>query len=143
MLSAGSALLGSTIGGLATFAASWLTQHRQLRIQALAEEARKRERLYTEFIAEAAKRHAEAWSVQAQNPQVLAELYGSLERMRLISSGPVVEAAEATVSFLIEAYAAPVRTFEDLRQAVQRDRIPDPLETFIAACRVELAGLNR
>jgi len=52
MLSATAALIGSIIGGVSTFSASWLTQHRQVRINLLLQEAAKREKLYAEFIAE-------------------------------------------------------------------------------------------
>ena len=82
ILSATSALIGSLIGGVSTFAASWLTQHRQLRIQLLLQEAAKRETLYAEFIIEASKRLTEAWGKQAEGPDVLAALYAAMERMR-------------------------------------------------------------
>ena len=75
ILSATSALIGSLIGGVSTFAGSWLTQHRQLRIQLLLQEAAKREKLYAEFIIEASKRLTEAWGKQAEGPDVLAGLY--------------------------------------------------------------------
>ena len=45
----------------------------------------KREALYAEFIKEASKRRAEAWSHQAESPEVIAGLYSGVERMRLFS----------------------------------------------------------
>jgi hypothetical protein len=72
ILSATSALIGSLIGGVSSFAASWLTQHRQLRIQLLLQEAAKRETLYAEFIIEASKRLTEAWGKQAEGSDVLS-----------------------------------------------------------------------
>ena len=77
ILSATSALIGSLIGGVSTFAGSWLTQHRQLRIQLLLQEAAKRETLYAEFIIEASKRLTEAWGKRAEGPDVLARLYAA------------------------------------------------------------------
>ena len=65
ILSAASALAGSLIGGVSTLIASWLTQRGQLRAQALIHEAVKRETLYSEFISEASKRRADAWSHHA------------------------------------------------------------------------------
>src|SRR5208337_1905176 len=62
LLPAISALAGSLIGGLSTLTASLITQRRQFRAQALIQEATKRESLYAEFIKEASKRRAEAWS---------------------------------------------------------------------------------
>jgi hypothetical protein len=49
ILSASYALIGWLIGGVSTLTASWLTQRWQLRVQALAHEAVKRETLYAEF----------------------------------------------------------------------------------------------
>ena len=97
ILPATSALIGSLIGGVSTFAASWLTQRRQLRIQLLLQEAAKRETLYAEFIIEASKRLTEAWGKRAEGPDVLAGLYAVMERMRLISSSPVLHAAEQVI----------------------------------------------
>src|SRR5262249_41359781 len=118
ILSATSALVGSLMGGLSTFCASWVTQHRQLRNQLLLQQAAKRETLYAEFIVEAAKRLTEAWSKQLQEPDVLAGLYAAMERIRLISSNVVIEAAEYVVQRVVEDYANPNRTFDDLRKAL-------------------------
>src|SRR5215468_1570279 len=90
ILSAASALAGSLIGGIATLTASWLTQRGQFRAQALIRESVKREALYAEFIAEASKRRAEAWSRHAESPDVIAGLYSAVERMRLSSSDEVI-----------------------------------------------------
>lgn len=86
-------------------AASWLSQRGQFRAQALVHEAAKRETLYAEFIIEASKRLTEAWSRQAESPEVVAGLYSALERMRLTSSSEVICVAEQMVRRVIEAYA--------------------------------------
>jgi len=143
ILSTAAGLLGSMIGAAATFSASWLTQQRHLRIQTLAEQALKREAVYTEFIAEASKRLAEGWSKQAESPEVLAQLYSALQQMRLISSAAVISAAEAAVRSVIDAYADPNRTFDELRQSLGTPPFRDPLQDFIDACRAELAMLRR
>jgi hypothetical protein len=80
ILPATSALIGSLIGGVSTFAASWLTQRRQLRIQLLLQEAAKRETLYAEFIIEASKRLTEAWGKRAEGPDVLKRFPPDLNR---------------------------------------------------------------
>ena len=90
ILSATAGLIGSLVGGVSTFAASWLTQRGQLRLQTLVQQAVKREALYAEFIAEASKRVAEAWSHQAESPEAIAGLYAAVERMRLTSSTEVI-----------------------------------------------------
>jgi hypothetical protein len=144
IISALSALIGSLIGGVSTFAASWLTQHRQLRIQLLLQEAAKREKLYADFIIEASKRLTEAWGKQAEGPDVLAGLYAAMERIRLISSGPVLRAAEQVIRKVVGAYADPNRTFDEMRKHLEgiSHHWDNPLEDFTEACRGELHGLR-
>jgi hypothetical protein len=141
LLSAASALAGSLIGGVATFSASWLTHDRQLRAQTLIHESAKREALYAEFISEASRRRAEAWSHHAESPDVIAGLYSGIERMRLSSSKEVIRRAEQVVRHVIDAYAAPDKTFDDLLEAIKSERRSDPLSDFSEACRREVRGL--
>jgi hypothetical protein len=142
ILSATAGVLGSLVGGASTFAASWLTQRGQLRLQTLVQQATKREALYAEFIVEAAKRITEAWSHQAANPEAFAGLYSAIERMRLTSSAKVIEAAEAVITEIAEAYAAPDLTFDDLRRSLRGGEFRDPLQKFSDACRAELRALR-
>ena len=143
ILSAASALAGSLIGGVSTLASSWFTQRGQLRAQVLVQEAVKRETLYAEFIIEASKRFTEAWAHQAKDPDVVAGLYSAIERMRLTSSNEVIRIAEQVVRLLIQAYAAPVKTFDEFQEFIGSEEIPDPLREFGEVCRVELRALRR
>jgi hypothetical protein len=142
ILSATSALVGSLVGGLSTLAASWLTQRGQLRAQTLVHEAVKRETLYAEFIVEASRRLADAWSHQAQGPDVIAGLYGAVHRMRLASSDDVVRVAEQVLRRVIDAYAAPDRTFSELRERLESEANDDLLSEFSRVCREDLRGLR-
>jgi len=142
ILSAISALAGSLIGGISTLTASWLTQRGQLRAQALIHESVKREALYAEFISEASKRRAEAWSRHAENPEVIAGLYSAVAQMRLSSSDEVIRLAHQVVLHVMEAYAAPDKTFDELRQNVESAPDRDPLREFSEACREELRALS-
>jgi len=54
-LSALAALAGSTIGGLTSLTASWLTQHVQFLAQQRAGSLSRREELYKDFIEEASR----------------------------------------------------------------------------------------
>ena len=141
ILPAISALAGSLIGGLSTLTASLMTQRRQFRAQALIQEATKRETLYAEFIKEASKRRAEAWSRQAESPEVIAGLYSGVERMRLWSSSKVIREAEHVIHHVIDAYASPDKTFDDLRQNMDAAISHDPIKAFSEACRLELQAL--
>jgi hypothetical protein len=142
ILSAASALAGSLIGGISTLTASWLTQRGQLRAQALIHESTKREALYAEFISEASKRRAEAWSRHAEDPNVIAGLYSAVARMHLSSSDEVVHLAHKVILHVLEAYAAPDKTFDELRQRVESAAGHDPLRNFSEACREELRALH-
>ncbi len=143
ILSATSALAGSLIGGVSSLTASWLTHRGQFRAQTLIHEAVKRETLYAEFIIEASKRLTDAWSHQAESPEVLAGLYSAMERMRLTSSTEVIRVADEVVRQVIEAYADANKTFDELREFVQKEDELDPLRDFDEACRTELRALRR
>jgi hypothetical protein len=127
-----------------TLCASWLTQRGPLRVQALVHEAAKREALYAEFISEASRRVTEAWSHHAESPEVIGGLYAAVQRMRLTSSDEVIRVADRVVRLVIDAYAAPDRTFDELREGVAgNDDETDPLREFNQACQVELHALRR
>jgi hypothetical protein len=80
-LSALAALAGSTIGGLTSLTASWLTQHVQFRTQLRTSNLNRREQLYEHFIDEASAIPAKCLSVNgllAVWPSVV--LYGRSAR---------------------------------------------------------------
>jgi hypothetical protein len=77
------------------------SQRAQFQAQTLVHEAVEREALYAEFIIEASKRFTEAWSRQAETPEVVAGLYSAVERVRLTSSN----VAEQVGLQVVEAYA--------------------------------------
>jgi hypothetical protein len=140
ILSASAGLIGSLIGGVSTFAASWVTQHKLLGTQRRMQDARQRQKLYSEFIIEATRCLTEAWNHQAEGPEVVSNLYSAVERMRLVSSNRVVKCAEEVMRGVIAAYAEPNRTFDELRQRVQeRSEEYDQLREFTEACRQELS----
>src|ERR1700741_3399256 len=141
ILSASAGLIGSLIGGVSTFAASWVTQHKLLGTQTRMHNVGQRQKLYSEFIIEATRCGAEAWSHQAEGPEVISNLYSAVERMRLVSSSRVVNCAEEVLRGVIAAYAEPNRTFDELRQRLQqRSEEHDQLREFTEACRRELSS---
>ena len=142
ILSASAGLIGSLIGGVSTFAASWLTQRRMLRTQTIMQHAMQRQALYSDFIVEASKRLTEAWNHQAEGPEVIAGLYSAVARMRLTSSSEIIKRAEQVIRHIIAAYADPNRTFDEFKQHVQDPEPADPLRDFTEACREELTSLR-
>ena len=101
-----------------------------------------REALYAEFIVEASKRFADAWSHHAESPEVVAGLFSAIERMRLTSSDAVIVAAEQVMLSILEAYAQPDKSFDDLRQSIHGVQFPNKLRDFSGACKNELGALT-
>jgi hypothetical protein len=54
----------------------------------------------------------------------------------------VIAAAEEVIQQVIEAYAAPDLTFDDLRRSLRGGEFRDPLRAFSQACRVELQAVR-
>src|SRR5579872_5186714 len=142
VLSASAALVGSLVGGVSTLAASWFTQRGQLRAQALVHDAIKREALYAEFILEAAKHLTGAWSHNAEGPEIMAGLYSAVERMRRPPLPKSFRLRRKVIQQVVEAYAAPARSFEEFRNRVASLDDLDPLRGFAKACRTELSSLQ-
>jgi hypothetical protein len=142
LVSAAAALIGSLVGGVSTLVASWVMQRGQFRLQTLVHEAAKREALYAEFITEASLRLANAWGHQAESSEVAAGLYSALQRMRLTSSADVIGSAQEVIRVVLDAYARPDRTFDELRERLKSDNTHDRLKEFSVHCRAELDALR-
>jgi hypothetical protein len=138
-------LAGSIIGGLTSLATSWLTQRTQARAGELTRDRRRREELYGRFIDEASRLYNNALvcdeaqaSAQAAD---LVKIYSVVSQMRVRSSRRVIQAAENIVRKIVDTYAAPRKTFPELREMLHRDAI-DPLREFSEACRAEFEALG-
>jgi hypothetical protein len=136
-LSAVAALAGSTIGGLTSLTASWLTQHVQFSAQQRAGNLSKREELYKDFIDEASRWYADAFEHDKAEIANLVGLYALVSRMRVFSSTAVVASADRVVRTIVDAYLAPNKTFRDLTEVID-DETMNPLRDFSNACRDEL-----
>jgi hypothetical protein len=140
-----SALAGSIIGGLTSLATSWLTQRTQARAEELRSNRSRREELYRTFIEEASRLYIEALShdeSQAfEQTAGLVKIYAVVSRMRVLSSLQVIEAAENIMRKIVDTYAAPKRTFPELREMLHQDTV-DPLREFAEACRAEFDVLG-
>ena len=115
-ISAFAALAGALIGGLTSFATSWLTQRQQLLNAHSEAERAKLEALYSDFTAEAARLFGDALGHQSDDPTAMVRLYAMIGRMRLVSDRTVIDAAVRVEEALVETYLGPNRT---LREAVE------------------------
>ena len=141
-ISALAALAGTAIGGLTSFATSWTTQQAQARAQRLAVERDSRAALFGRFLDEAAKLYAEALQNRRDDITGMIGIYALTNRIRLMSSPQVVEAADTVCRIIVDTYLAPNITLEEMR-ANWIDRHVDPLRDFSEACRQELQTFGR
>ncbi len=129
------AFSGSVTGAVSTIVASWFRQRRQHHAMITSRTLSKREELYKDFIQEASRLYADALVKDRSEISELVELYALIERMKILSSDEVINAAEKVARLIIETYLSPNRTFTDLPGLL--DEV-DPLRGFSEACRREL-----
>ena len=136
-ISALSALGGATIGGLASFGSSWLTQRTQLRFAHHEAIKAKREALYAEFVDEASRLYGDALGHQKDDVADLAKIYALIGRIRLVSARPVITAAERTFDTIVQAYLGPNRSLHEVMDDVHRSGF-DFFTEFGEVCRQDL-----
>ena len=137
IITAVAAACGSLVGAAATVVTTWITQRTQRGYAEREEKLRNREVLYGEFSTEASRLTVEALSHTLERPDTFVKLYGIMGRIRLVATNPVLDAAEACIRQIIDLYAKPNMTVEQIRLAFERDRF-DPIKDFSVACRKEL-----
>jgi hypothetical protein len=136
-ISALAALIGSFIGGLTSVATAWVLQRSQAKAGEVAAEKKRRQILYKMFIDEASRLYGDA--LEHDNPQVaaLVRIYALVSRMRVLSSPPVIEAADKMVRKIVDTYLEPNRTFVEVHDMLRSNSI-DPLREFSEVARKEL-----
>jgi hypothetical protein len=139
-LSALAALGGAALGGVTSFATTWLSQQSQARAQQLTHKMTRREDLYKAFIEQASKTYADALMHDLSDPGNLVALYAMLSRMRVMSSKETIAAADEAMRMLIKTYGAPNKTLMDLRDLADRGQM-DLLKAFSESARKELNEL--
>lgn len=135
-ISAFAALAGSALGGLTSLGTSWLTHRAQALTEHRVRDKSRRQKLYRAFIEEASRLYGDALSREQSEVTALVGIYAKISRMRVISSEPVIVAAESMARAIVETYLGPNRTIADLRTMINSDL--DPLKGFSEACRQEL-----
>ena len=147
-ISASAALAGSVIGGLTALVTSWLGQRAQARSEELIRDRKRREELYAKFIDEASSLYISALvhdeALAFEQAADLIKIYSVISQMRVLSSRPVIQSAEKIGRKIVDTYAAPKKTFPELRAMLHKDAISaiDPLREFGEACRAEFDALG-
>ena len=137
LITAFAGLAGAVLGGVTSFATTWLTQRNAAHEQARHERHVKLENLFGEFIAEASRLYGDAISHDQADIAHLVKLYALLGRIRLIASAGVVRAGECTLRSIVDTYAKPNRTLAELKILASEGAL-DVLLDFGEACRAEL-----
>ena len=119
-ISAFAALAGTAIGGLASFTTSWVTQNAQTRAQRRAAERDARAALFGRFLDEAAKLYSDALQTSRDDVTGLIQIYALTNRIRLLSTPEVVEAADTVVRIIVDTYLAPNITLHEMRDELDR-----------------------
>ncbi|HXQ36125.1 MAG TPA: hypothetical protein VN843_19075 [Anaerolineales bacterium] len=135
-ITAFAALGGAALGGLTSFATSWTTLHTQMKAQQSASSKSKRQKLYKEFIDGAAKIYGDALIHDKLETTGLIDLHALVSRMRVVSSGPVIEMAVNVVKVITETYSQPNKSPQEIEAMISNGRV-DILRSFSEACRDE------
>src|SRR5258705_9957479 len=130
------ALGGAALGGLTSFATSWTTLHAQMKAQRSESSKSKRQKLYKAFIDSTAKIYGDALIHDTLETTGLIDLHALVSRMRIVSSGPVIETAVKVVKVITETYSQPNKSTEEIEVMISNGSI-DVLKSFSEACRDE------
>ena len=130
------ALGGAALGGLTSFATSWTTLRTHMKAQQTASSKSSRQKLYKAFIDEAAKIYGDALIHDKLETTGLINLHSLVSRMRIVSSGPVIETAVNVVKVITETYSQPNKTPEEIEAMISNGSV-DILLSFSEACRNE------
>ena len=135
-ISALAALAGSTIGAFATLATTWLNQTYQSRIQRISNERARREKLFGDFINEAALAYTDSMVNTLENPSRLVNLYALKSRISLFSNHDVLQEAERVLHTITNRYFDKKIKYSEMdpKEATQFDLLRD----FTKACKREL-----
>ncbi len=140
IVTAVSVVLGSCVGGAASITGTWIAQRNQTARELIEVRLRDRETLYGEFITEASRLAVNAVGNSLDSFEELVTLYGILGRIRLSAGDKVLVAAVACCRRIVDLYAKPNMTKEQIREALDADQF-DPLKEFSVVCREELTEI--
>jgi hypothetical protein len=135
------AIFGSLVGALGSSLSTWITQTHEDRRNLLAQTIFHREQLYSEFISESARILIDALEHNFKDANQLIPAYALVSRIRLSSSTVVLASAEEVIRRIIDTYAEPNLTPEQIQLMARNGA--DPLKDFGEVCRTELESMQR
>jgi hypothetical protein len=135
------AVAGLAIGGLACVSVIYFVQRRQFRAGRVARDLDRCEDTYCRFIDQASEMWLDAFE-SPHDPANLIGLTALLGKIRLSSTRPVLEAAEAVMTFLLDTCERPSKDIHKFVAEAPREFMA-PLDAFTAACRTERERMLR
>ena len=135
-VTAGAAIFGSLVGAFGSTCSTWIIQRHQDRRDLMARKIFHREQLYSDFISESARVILDSLQHVLRDPEKLIPIYALMSRIRLSSSREVLDSADRIVKTIIQTYAEPNLTPEDIRSRAVDGY--DPLREFSEICRRDL-----
>jgi hypothetical protein len=134
-------LAGAIIGGVTSFATTWLTTTAQARTAQLAAERSARQDLYGRYMDELATLFAAAIRADRVDYDKTIAAFALRGRITLMASPPVVESAGRALRFVVDLAMGPPRGDDEVR-AMMDDSRADVIGEFAATCRAELKALS-
>ena len=107
-----------------------------MKSQRSASSKSKRQNLYKAFIDAAARIYGDALIHDKLETTGLINLHSLVSRMRIVSSGPVIETAVNVVKVITETYSQPNKSPEEIEAMISNGSV-DILQSFSEACRDE------
>jgi hypothetical protein len=141
VLSAISALAGTSIGALTSLASTWMTTKSQARAAQVAAERTRREELYGRYLDELAVLYSNAINKTGVDHDRLTVAYALSGRIALYASPPVSTAAMEALKFIVDIALGPPLTQEEMR-GMMNDAKLNVLATFARTCREELLAIR-
>lgn len=141
VVSAISALAGTSIGAFSSLGTTWLTTKSQAQAARVAAERSRREELYGRYLDELAVLYSNALNQTGVDHERLTIAYGLSGRIALYASPPVSESAMEALRFIVDIALGPCRTPEEIR-ALMDDPSHNVLHAFARKCREELLAIR-
>lgn len=136
------AIGGSLVGGLTSFVTSLMSQRLSARRDREIAELGRRETLYAEFGRSASELMLDSIGSETTDVRRMVILMTTVGQIRIVSTEPVLNAAQAVVASVMASYrAAPADIHESL--STRAEDLIAPLTAFSDACRAERILTNR
>ena len=142
LIAALAAVGGSLVGGMTSFATTYVTQRHQVRRERLMRELERRKALYGEFIVRTAELFVDSLDKNLEQPERLVGVAATIGRIGLVSDPAVSQAAKSVLDSIIESYQRPPITPDSIVTETSIG-FQDPLYLFEEACRIERQAILR